>query len=402
MRMISVTTALTSVLVCCCFACCFFVSIAQMMTTAERHLTAASPFHVAFNRVQDRPNVRRPLDIHGDIDQYIANDLPQPNDNLAKIYAKSSLVPDAEPSVSPPRFVVLTFANADYFENHLITNWMCSLHSRGIDNFVVIPIDEAAAHAAFETDDSVLPPESIYWDSSYWNLQGGSEDSSFSQRLRAGYEVTEIFLEFIWRRAQLVRTLLERYPDLNVVLSDADTTWASSPWDVVPEYFNQTNSCDMFFTNDVEYGETEVPVRTVEPLSGFILIRNRDIVRQLYQRWVKAALVFHNKDQPSLRAAIQTFKMKYLIESIEYDQPKEKFPLVLCTLDRKHFPTIQFIQSGLHGEMYPNAEDQIALYHPNFAEKDEKPFFFKKHNQWYLDTSNLTCSKPRGTIATTF
>ncbi|CAB9499113.1 expressed unknown protein [Seminavis robusta] len=244
-------------------------------------------------------SVLKPLEIDASIDRYIEEHLPEPTDALSTIYDKSLPIPNSDLWSVQGRFVVLTFANAEYFENLLINNWMCSLRALDIDNFVVVPIDEAASLAAQRVDDSILPPDSIYWDSSFWMLlgEGSKRDNitSFSGQLRKGFKPTEIFIEFIWRRAQFVRTLLTRYPDLNIVLSDADTTWAHRPWDVVPQYFNQTNACDMFFTNDVEYGETEEPLRTVEPLSGFIMIRNRDVVHELYQKWIKAALVFHNK-----------------------------------------------------------------------------------------------------------
>jgi len=346
----------------------------------------------------------RPLEIYSNLDAYISEELPEPGDALSQVYDQSLPIPrnmennnmDMEEA---ERFVVLTFANSAYFENQLIMNWMCSLKSLGVKNFVVIPIDKEAAEAAKKLGHDVLPPESIYWDPTYWTIEASDTSkkttSSFRNALRRGFKPTDIFIEFIWRRAQLVRTLLRRYPNLNVVLSDADTTWAYRPWEVVPEYFNSNTTCDMFFTNDIEYGETEEPLRTVEPLSGFIMIRNRNMVQKLYREWIKAALVFHNKDQPSMRAAIQTFKFRFLIEDGEYNTTKGKFPLNFCTLSRSQFPTIQYIQSGLYGEHHNNNTDKITVYHPNFAEKTLKPEFFKNHSQWYLDESGMGCAATR-------
>lgn len=396
---------------------CLFVAVSILQVVhdisnnvtlaTERSMLSASVSLLGDLKSRRNEDKLLPLEIHADIDNYIINNLPEPNHStLSKIYSKSSPMAssveseDVEmPALSrPSRFVVLTFANAEYFENLLIINWMCSLRALGIENFVVIPIDEDAARAAMEMDSSILPPESIYWDPTYWTLDGSSKkkkNASFSGRLRKGFKPTEIFIEFIWRRAQLVRTLLNQYPDLNVVLSDADTTWAHRPWEVVPQYFNQSNPCDMFFTNDIEYDETDVPLQRVEPLSGFIMIRNREVIRDLYFKWVKAAIVYHTKDQPSLRAAIQTYKTKYRIGPEEYDEPKGNYPLALCTLDRERFPTIQAMETGAHAQRYHNRTNQIALYHPNFFEKKRKPQFFKSHHQWYLDessSSKISCA----------
>lgn len=336
----------------------------------------------------DEKRSLRPLQVHEEIDQYVANQMAEPDLALSKIYEKSIPMPGNEDQ----RYVVITFANAEYFHNHLIANWMCSLHSLEVDNFVVIPIDEGAAEAAQSVDEAILPQDSIYWDPAYWTVDN---EKGFSGQLRRGTKPTNIFIEFIWRRAQLVRTLLNRYPDLNVVLTDADTTWAARPWDVVPAFFSPTNECDMFFTNDIDNGQSETPLRTVEPLSGFIMIRNTEIVHDLYREWIKAALVFHNKDQPSMRAAIQTFKFRYSVGPEEHDEPKGKHKLLMCTLDRDRFPTIHYLQDGKYEERHNGSFDDVVVFHPNFGDKARKPVFFKEHGQWYLDESHSACVVPQ-------
>ena len=359
------------------------------------------------------------------MDKVISN-LPEPT-GLDVVYDRSSNSSNDERR----RLVAIAFSNSEFFKSGLVQNWLCWLQQLQITNFVLVVIDQEAADLAANLPEEMLPTEAVHWDPTFWKLEDG-DSQSFSDRLRDGFTATDRYLEFTWRRNRYIKALLKTYPDMDIVLSDADTTWNRIPWEKVPSFQKvsqadddeEEESCDMFIINRSEDGRHVDKLRNkISVQGGFIMLHNTPNVHNVYDEWVRMALLFHKKEQPSFKAMLyHTVDHEFLYQDKHgyyYSKNKDKNHdddahhdvLNMCVLDRDLFPTSQDV-FGLYKKDIPKDHKdneghglmkkpywkrnssfaKVAVFHPTLQDKSMKTTVLHTIGQWFWDDDHNTCT----------
>ena len=219
---------------------------------------------------------------------------------LDQIYNRSiSLVSESTNSTS--RVVSLAFANANYLEQHLLQNLVCSFHRSQVTNWVVVAMDEKAVKLARNANIT-----HVHFDKTYWK-------GVKSGRLRKRTRVTNDYTRMIQLRTNFIRTLLYTYDDLDIVTSDGDTTWTTRPWETIPFGRDDTN-CSVFLGNANELGTSETEVKRFRPSCGFLMLHNCEATRRLYDAWLEKEVSGGEKEQATLTKVLRQFPHNLTIQ----------------------------------------------------------------------------------------
>eukprot|EP00755_Sulcionema_specki_P000039 Sspe_Gene.114513::Locus_100148_Transcript_1_1_Confidence_1.000_Length_873::g.114513::m.114513 len=187
--------------------------------------------------------------------------------------------------------VAVTFANEAYMKQGLVPNLVCSWRRLKWEAWVVVATDEAA----YEMGRARGYEGHLHWHAPYWK---GSERG----QLREDYNTTTAYLHFIHRRTKFMEGLLHLLPSQNFILTDGDTVWMHNPITAVQRVYPDSSRCDAFVVNDAHRGG-DGPSR-VEPVGGFLVLRNSPRLRALYRIWTATQSCLQSREQPAMHCAL--------------------------------------------------------------------------------------------------
>ncbi|KAJ9457293.1 hypothetical protein DIPPA_10809 [Diplonema papillatum] len=280
--------------------------------------------------------------------------------------------------------VTVVFANLAYLEQGLIQNMLCSWGRIPYPHYVLVAVDEAASAGVAK-----LSPGQTHWHPPYWRGIG-------SGLLRPTNQKTPEYVAFIHKRTRFVEALL-LLTNLDVLLCDADTVFFRDPLadGTVPFWDPDSDRCDAFVVNSAHRGG-KGPDR-VEPLGGFIAVRNNARSRLWYRTWTAMEACLQSKEQPAMHASLRVLDARFARAyqyraDLEYQVYAATQP-VLCVLHDAHYPTGFHMTDGYLKD-YPDTS-YITLGHASIPEKTNKQPWMAELGWWFLGPDGQ-CPAPRG------
>ena len=272
--------------------------------------------------------------------------------------------------------VTVTFANKVYFDQGLLQNLMCSWKRLKFESFIVVAVDPKAYEESIALDH-----ERTHWYAKWW--------SGISSRLlRPTNKKTIEYTRFIHKRTRFIEALLHQ-TDINILLCDADIVWLRNPLTDGTIQLNQY-LCDAFIVNSAHRGGRGAD--NVEPLGGFLLVRNNKKIKIWYRLWTAMAACLQSKEQPAMHAALRlnnaTFIRPFRYNSDLGDTVDSEIAPNLCVLHDAYYPT-GFHVSSVYNSDYPSM-DFVTIAHASIVNKTGKQEWLEQHQWWFLN-SDQTC-----------
>ena len=288
--------------------------------------------------------------------------------------------------------VTVVFANNVYFEQRLIQNLLCSWRRISFHAYVVVAVDSVANTNVRTIEDKV------HWGPEWWKGVG-------TGLLRPTNVKTPEYVSFIHRRTRFIEFLLLNTV-LDIILCDADTVWTRNllldgTLPMQSPYDQETQRCDAFVVNSAHRGGKGSDM--VEPLGGFIGVKNNNNTRMWYRAWTAMEACLQSKEQPAMHASLRVLDARFVRPFFfEEDMTRTKKPItptqpVLCVLHDAYFPTGFHMSNGYLND-YPHTK-AIALGHASIPEKTGKQEWLTKYGWWYL-TEEGTCDMLKTTEVT--
>eukprot|EP01060_Flectonema_neradi_P004238 TRINITY_DN12767_c0_g1_i1.p1 TRINITY_DN12767_c0_g1~~TRINITY_DN12767_c0_g1_i1.p1 ORF type:complete len:424 (+),score=58.41 TRINITY_DN12767_c0_g1_i1:404-1675(+) len=272
------------------------------------------------------------------------------------------------------KVVTVTFANKVYLDQGLLQNLLCSWKRLDFRSFVIVAVDSQAAQKM-----ESIEPDRLHWYSDWWN-------GISSGLLRPSNKKTVEYMRFIHKRTRFIEALLHQ-TDLNILLCDADIAWVRNPLTDGTIQVSQ-QLCDAFVVNSANRGGRGAD--NVEPLGGFLLVRNNQKIKIWYRVWTAMAACLQSKEQPAMHAALRlinaTFIRPFRYNSDLSDAVDSEVSPNLCVLHDAYYPT-GFHVSSVYMQDYKNM-DLVTLGHASIVNKTGKQDWFKQYNWWLLDDDN--------------
>lgn len=367
---------------------------------------------ISIERYNGQDNVIAHFDDASSAKQFVYKKILNPDGGLAALLPQPRGIEQFLRSSVPHgtvtkdrRVVTLTFANSEYFNNGMIQNFVCSLKRVGMDDgWVIVAMDPLAYSAAMNLssvdtagDEKVFPPGTVHFDSEYWS-------EMTTGNLRKGTKPTNQYLNFIWRRTNFVRTILEAYKDqnLDVVVTDGDATWRKANiWEHVgfSDYSlpppSVASRCQFFLSK--ELWQNNKKRGNFYPHCGIMMIRNSPIMRELYGAWLTEYFLEWEKEQPSLNEVLSLYEEKeihynYLNATLAYSggEVTNKEKLNVCVLEKSAFPRL----AGGNKPKMNVARDRreaALFFHANTNDKTLKEEFLRQNGNWFWDREDSVC-----------
>eukprot|EP01065_Artemidia_motanka_P010324 TRINITY_DN1545_c1_g1_i1.p1 TRINITY_DN1545_c1_g1~~TRINITY_DN1545_c1_g1_i1.p1 ORF type:complete len:615 (+),score=223.18 TRINITY_DN1545_c1_g1_i1:52-1845(+) len=282
--------------------------------------------------------------------------------------------------------VAVAFANAEYFRKGLVQNLVCSWRRLRYTAYVLVAVDAEAAAWAQRLEYG----EHLHWDAEYWAGTSGGN-------LRGDYNTTATYLHFIQRRTRFVSGLLHGTA-LDIVMTDGDTAWLRDPMEAAE--VAGAPRCDAFVVND-EHRGGKGPER-VEPVGGFLVVRNNERTRRWYRVWTAAQACLRSREQPALHASLLLLDAA-LQPSVDRASNATEADLLLCVLPAPRFPTSAHLamRPGPQGpeSQYmldygltdPRGLTDVAVAHANLKWKANKVLWMRQFGWWLWDDDRGKC-----------
>ncbi|CAA7057383.1 unnamed protein product [Microthlaspi erraticum] len=146
--------------------------------------------------------------------------------------------------------------------------------------------------------------------------------------------MTPDFLKMMWRRTELLTTLLKL--GYNFIFTDIDVMWFRDPFPRLSKDFDFQFSCDRFSGNDSDIGN--------EANSGFIFVQANQRTIDFYNYWYASRLRFPDQNDQGV------------LNEIKHDRYTAEIGLKMRFLDTKYFGG--FCERGRH-------LDRVCTMHAN-------------------------------------
>eukprot|EP01061_Rhynchopus_euleeides_P028408 TRINITY_DN46293_c0_g1_i1.p1 TRINITY_DN46293_c0_g1~~TRINITY_DN46293_c0_g1_i1.p1 ORF type:complete len:456 (+),score=148.45 TRINITY_DN46293_c0_g1_i1:112-1479(+) len=291
--------------------------------------------------------------------------------------------------------VTVVFANNVYFEQGLIQNLLCSWRRIGYESYVLVAVDAKAR----DNLATLVPPGKVHWNPAWWRGVG-------SGLLRPTNIKTPEYVSFIHRRTRFIEYLL-LLTEIDIMLCDADTVWTRDlirdgtvPYLPSTEHIRDARRCDAFVVNSAHRGG--MGSEMVEPLGGFIVVRNNNNTRMWYRAWTAMEACLQSKEQPAMHASLKVLGAQFVRPFFyEEDLHTKKHPAdtpVLCVLHDGYFPT-GFHMSNGYLKDYSHTR-AIALGHASIQDKSAKQAWMERFNWWFLQPG-MVCDITKLTLEAT-